>query len=323
VEEKKENKIYINPYKLFVGAFIPNWLLCRREISFGGKLCYAKLCQYAGKDGECFPKQTAIALDIGCDQRQVRRYIKELLKAKLIDVCKVGFQGKNIYKFLQHEWMMMVGSMRTDVSSLERPKEDKNGLSKRTNLVRPIYEENQLRESIESIYRLWNDSKIIAHRDINKFAPAIATTLRAYKPEEIKQAISNYATVVNGDKYFWKYKWTLDQFLGRKNGMDRFLPGNFEESDYLKNTGNNSQLHRPVITDRQLEERFGRIATKEMIKGYLKTIPQEGWWMVDKYLRKRYKESNGIDEVERELIAEARKNQDQLAGLTAGIGKAV
>lgn len=28
----------INPYKMFVGSFIPNWLLKQREISQGGKL---------------------------------------------------------------------------------------------------------------------------------------------------------------------------------------------------------------------------------------------------------------------------------------------
>lgn len=97
---------FINPYKLFFGAFVPNWLLERKEVSHGAKLCYAKLCQYAGKDGICFPKQEKIANNIGLEsRRQSIRLIQELESYNLIFTIKPGKKCVNRYKFLYHPWM--------------------------------------------------------------------------------------------------------------------------------------------------------------------------------------------------------------------------
>jgi len=80
-----------------------------------------------------------------------------------------------------------------------------------------------------------------------------------------------------------------------------------------------------IITDRMLEDRLGRIATKDMIKKLMQEIPQNLWWKVDQYLRKRYPGSNGstFAEAEHELMAEAREGKDRLSVLTGGIGKAI
>ena len=43
-------KAYFNPYKLFVGSFIPEWLERRKEISPGAKLCYARLLRHADRE---------------------------------------------------------------------------------------------------------------------------------------------------------------------------------------------------------------------------------------------------------------------------------
>ena len=83
------------------------------------------------------------------------------------------------------------------------------------------------------IFEFWNRQKIIRHREFERFKPHIKKRLRKYTKEEIKQAIANYALVLKSKEYFWSYKWSLDQFLTRKNGLDRFLPGNFSKEDFL------------------------------------------------------------------------------------------
>ena len=98
-------KKYINPYNLFVGSFIPNWLLRRTEISPGAKLCYARLSQFAGRDGECFPAQVTLAAEIGAGERQLRRYLSELEEWGLIEIVQVGLNQPNRYRFLWHTWM--------------------------------------------------------------------------------------------------------------------------------------------------------------------------------------------------------------------------
>ncbi|MFA5350253.1 MAG: hypothetical protein WC357_02845 [Candidatus Omnitrophota bacterium] len=74
--------------------------------------------------------------------------------------------------------------------------------------------------------------------------------------------------------------------------------------------------------NKSLSEKLGRIATKDMIKSILREIPQELWWKVDNFLKKRYPGGgNGFAEAEREVIAEARQNREDFKKLTEGIGK--
>ena len=102
--QTEENR-YINPYKLFTGAFIPEWLLIRTEISLGAKLTYAKLCQYAGSKGFCYPAQNTLASSIGASRRQVQNYLHELKKNDLIEAKRIGKKCTNRYYFLKHIWI--------------------------------------------------------------------------------------------------------------------------------------------------------------------------------------------------------------------------
>jgi len=86
----------------------------------------------------------------------------------------------------------------------------------------------------KEIFQFWNSKRIITHRNFEKMARHINAALKLYSLEEIKTAIENYATVLFGVQYYWTHKWTLDQFLSRKNGLDRFLLENFHAEDYLK-----------------------------------------------------------------------------------------
>lgn len=93
----------MNPYKLFVGVFIPEALVSYDKISAGAKLCYGKLCQYSGKKGYAFPRQTTLAKELGVgSSRQAGRYINELVDAKLIESERCG-PRTNRYFFLRHD----------------------------------------------------------------------------------------------------------------------------------------------------------------------------------------------------------------------------
>lgn len=93
------------PYKLFTGAFIPEWLMQHTGLTASEKLVWARLAQYAGKDGYCWPKQETIAEDCGISTRQVVRSINTLIDLKFIKVTKPtgndkwGHKG-NVYEFI-------------------------------------------------------------------------------------------------------------------------------------------------------------------------------------------------------------------------------
>lgn len=138
----------INPHGIFVGAFAPNWLLEMTTISAGAKLCYAKLCQYAGKSGVAYPKIQTLGDGIRLSRRQTQRCLAELVGAGLIQAEQSDPRAANRYYFLDHP-AMRTGV--TDVSSegchIRHPGEDESGTRGATNMTPPINKER--RESIE------------------------------------------------------------------------------------------------------------------------------------------------------------------------------
>lgn len=67
-----------NPYKLFVGSFIPNALLKYPGLTPSAKLAWARLAQYAGKDGVAHPKIETLAEEVALSERHTRRTLCEL-----------------------------------------------------------------------------------------------------------------------------------------------------------------------------------------------------------------------------------------------------
>jgi hypothetical protein len=95
-----------NPWRVFVGSFIPNAVLRCRELSSTSKLVFGRLCQYAGENGQSYPTYRTLGHEVGIDRRQAIRAVKELEKFGLIQPCgRLRLDGgstSNIYIFLWH-----------------------------------------------------------------------------------------------------------------------------------------------------------------------------------------------------------------------------
>jgi hypothetical protein len=77
--------------------------------------------------------------------------------------------------------------------------------------------------SISDIFNYWNEKRIIMHRELTEdISKAIEKGLKSYKEEEIKTYIDRYAKVIGDKDYFWHYKWSLKDFLTRKDGISSF-----------------------------------------------------------------------------------------------------
>ena len=84
-----------------------------------------------------------------------------------------------------------------------------------------------------SVFKIWNDQKIIRHRSLEKAKSAISGALnRGYSVDDITEAIRNYGTVVLGEEFFFNYPWTLSQFLRR--GLDQFLTASKPFENYRR-----------------------------------------------------------------------------------------
>jgi len=137
----KKNKQYINPYKQFNGVFIPDWLLKRKELSSGAKICYARLARFAGKDGSCYPGIEKLSEEISVSERQCKRYISELKDNDLIESKQRGLGQSNKYYFLYHEWM------NNSIKDTGTDRSDIYGTPKVTDVAR--HKESHLRDSID------------------------------------------------------------------------------------------------------------------------------------------------------------------------------
>jgi len=132
----------INPYRLFVGSFIPNWLM-RMKISAGAKLCYARLCQYAGEKGWASAKQETLAAELSVSDRQVRDYMTELVKHNLIAIRRPGLNKANIIIFLEHEEM---SGRRTDAPGGSGPERKDSSGPERKHSSSPLEENTTKKE---------------------------------------------------------------------------------------------------------------------------------------------------------------------------------
>ncbi|MBF0481710.1 MAG: helix-turn-helix domain-containing protein [Desulfovibrionaceae bacterium] len=73
------------PWKMFVGAFVPNCILRFPGLSDSAKLLWGRLAQFAGKDGACHPSQSCLAEKLGKSTRQVRNLLLELVNKEFLE----------------------------------------------------------------------------------------------------------------------------------------------------------------------------------------------------------------------------------------------
>ena len=143
-----------NPWQLFVGSMLPNWLLERRELTLGAKVCYARLCQYAGRYGVAYPTQVELAESLGVSERHVRRYLDELQRirvdgrdAPLITLKQRGLRRSALIVFHKHPWMGV--DTRPKIPSKKPDRTSTSGLA-RTPMSGPIG-----RDSLEEIHNTY------------------------------------------------------------------------------------------------------------------------------------------------------------------------
>lgn len=110
-------KYRINPYNLFHGSFVPDWVMRSRKIKPASKLVYARLLKFAGKNGACFPMVSTLSKEVGMSQRSVIRALAELRGANLIATTKTP--SHLIFHFY---WPLDVSEK--DVKDLKRAEEE-------------------------------------------------------------------------------------------------------------------------------------------------------------------------------------------------------
>jgi hypothetical protein len=305
----EETLKFINPWKIFNGAMIPNWLLGRPEVSQGAKVCYARLCQFAGKTGECFPKQRTLALEIGVKSRQVRNYLNELEDLKLIFPVKFDFQSQNQYRFLYHQWMGDDIPKRQYIATLERQKSA--GLER---------QDNAALHNIKARESVLIDSKEQYEQRILQFFDSVDKGKENLWLEHLKKAFPGRDIVSELQRM---RVWLISNPEKRRKNFKRFALSWMNRPHAQKEKAGERLFPVDKFTDSWINERLGRHATPELIKTVLLEIGNEELWpRVDRFLRKQFPGCDGrsFALAVRYAQEEAQANRAEFQRMVASIG---
>jgi uncharacterized phage protein (TIGR02220 family) len=113
-----------NPYRMFVGAFIPNAIMEHPGLTSSAKLLWARLALFAGEKGYCWPSQETLADSIGVSVRTVRTILRELVEQGFIQARKPEGMDKvahktTVYEFLFHNCFMTIHTGKSSTSQPE------------------------------------------------------------------------------------------------------------------------------------------------------------------------------------------------------------
>lgn len=94
--------------------------------------------------------------------------------------------------------------------------------------------DNKLNNIYIPVFNYWNSKKIIVHKCLTEQMKRAITRKvnEGYTLEDIKKTIDNYNLILKDDKYFFKYKWPLQDFLYR--GFEKFSDLEIAKTNYLK-----------------------------------------------------------------------------------------
>jgi hypothetical protein len=100
-----------------------------------------------------------------------------------------------------------------------------NNDNKRNNGKNNIYTE---------ILDFWNSREIVQHKSMDDTTRGKTNSLleEGYTLVDIKKAIHNYSVILFDDQYYFKYRWTLKDFLQR--GFEKFKSAEVAHLNYLR-----------------------------------------------------------------------------------------
>lgn len=92
---------------------------------------------------------------------------------------------------------------------------------------------------ILEVYNYWQTNGVIKHRNLSpEIKKSIIKALEKYDIDTIKKCIDRYSTIINDKTYFYKYKWKLNEFLMRKDGISSFLDDGTKWTNYINKDNN-------------------------------------------------------------------------------------
>ena len=179
-----------------------------------------------------YPQDQAVKVCCMMAQDTLKRDLKKYeLKVESVQKARQQRKEKNAnteINLKSNRNQSEISSVNVNVNVNDNVLDKSNTNNKDTNVSYIVLSENEktvLKDDLnKKIFDYWNSKKIVVHKKFTEeIDKALTKALSYYSKEEIGHAIEHYATVYNDKNYFFSYKWTLIEFLSRKNGLPEFL----------------------------------------------------------------------------------------------------
>lgn len=143
---------YYNPYMVFQGCIVPNCIMKRTDLTSTAKLCFGRLSQYAGSDGQCFPSLKQLSEELGVRETTIEKVIKDLILANLITKeSPKGIQKlmhfRNMYRFVWNESLLERPDFREQTPLKEGCEDVQNEGNKKENHKKENHKEKYISEN--------------------------------------------------------------------------------------------------------------------------------------------------------------------------------
>jgi hypothetical protein len=170
-----------------------------------------------------------IAYDYRVEQ-EIIQFIVE--KTGLFEIKDNIFSSKSVERRLEER--LLKSSKARESAEKRWKKKDANAMQTQSdsNAIKESKGKEKKENTHKEIFDFWNTQKIVVHnKNSSLIKNQIDIRLKDFSVEDIKKSILNYENVFHSEKTYFNHKWTLQEFLQRKNGMPVFLYK--KEEDYL------------------------------------------------------------------------------------------
>lgn len=203
------------------------------------------------KRGTCFLKYDWIMNATGASKDEVKHCIKFLKDSSMLATQKAT-RGFTV-EVLKYKHYQNLDSYKSHTKSHRKATQKPH----RSHTINKNVKNGKNDNKIYSVFDFWNSLKIIVHKNIKgkvgnrTFKGCLEQALNDNNEETVREAMQNYKTILEGEEYFWKYRWTIGEFLIR--GLDKFLTINKPFENFAikeREDGRTNQRKQHYRTDR-------------------------------------------------------------------------
>lgn len=204
-----------------------------------------------------------IAIMLDREEKEIELCMQFFINEKMVEIVDDIFCLTNFMQYQNQDGLERIREQKriSQAKWRERKKQGLIGKNVETTVdPTSILPSISLSTSISNIFNYWNDKNIIKHRELTEdISKAIEKALKVYSEEEIKTYIDRYAKIIGDKDYFWHYKWSLKDFLTRKEGISAFTDEGSKWVNYNeKKKGATNEVNSRNDSGEPQKQKYGR-----------------------------------------------------------------